>query len=267
MYYQFKKYTFNFIITPPFTPHIELFYLNPAESIVGKHSFTKEILKVIADYFNGLTYDYINLNLSDSHIDSQPFVWNSFTSRNRYTYLINLNLSQEEIWNNLSSEKRKSINKAEKDDVKIIPSTDFKKVYDLILSSLSRNDLAKNAGIIKNIIFGNDFAENIISYTAYHHNKAIAASFCLVNQSKAIYLFGGFDSENKHHGAGVSCMWHSILKAKSMNLNYFDFEGSMNEAIERYFREFGGELKAYICVEKIKPALQFLLKISGKKLI
>ncbi|MCC6372738.1 MAG: hypothetical protein IT236_17165 [Bacteroidia bacterium] len=79
-----------------------------------------------------------------------------------------------------------------------------------------------------------------------------------------MYLFGVFDSENKHHGAGVSCMWQSILKAKEMGLSHFDFEGSMNEKIERYFREFGGELVPYFCIEKIKPSLSAVLKLKGQ---
>ena len=79
-----------------------------------------------------------------------------------------------------------------------------------------------------------------------------------------MYLFGGFDSENKHHGAGVSCMWQSILKAKDLNLQYFDFEGSMNETIERYFREFGGDMIQYACVEKINPILKTMLTLTKR---
>lgn len=265
VYYIFKKYNFNFVITPPFSPNIELFVVNPAESIVGKNSFIKDNLNLVADYFKALNVDYINLNLSQNDVDSQPFIWKSFNSRNRYTYLIDLLKPETELLENLSSEKRKSLNKAQKDELKIEASYNHKLVFDLVIQSLDRNDKAKNTEIIKKIIF--DFANptNSFAFVAYQNGKAIASSFCLIQQSKAIYLFGGFDSENKHHGAGVSCMWQSILKAKELNLTHFDFEGSMNEAIERYFREFGGELKSYICIEKIKPALQFLLILSGKK--
>ena len=167
------------------------------------------------------------------------------------------------MWANLSSEKRKSLNKAEKDKLEISETKDYEKVYELVLKSLSRNDLLKNTGIIKNILFSFAKPENAYAFTASNNGIAIGTSFCLIYKDTALYLFGGFDSDNKHHGAGVSCMWQSILKAKALGLKYFDFEGSMNENIERYFREFGGELVSYSCVEKIKPALNAVMKLKG----
>jgi hypothetical protein len=266
-YYVFKKAIYNFIISPPFTPDIDLFYVNPSASVVGRNSFNKDILTVIADYFNTLKADHISLNLPVNVVDTQPFIWKDYNSRNRYSYLIGLSKTKEELWDTLSSEKRKSINKAQKDNLVITETEDYKQVYSLISKSLERNDLLKNAAVIKNILFSFASKNNSFAFLATHNNMPIGATFCVINGDKAVYLFGGMDSEKSHHGAGVSCMWHSILKAKELNLNYFDFEGSMNPAIERYFREFGGELTPYFCVEKTKPAVKILLKLKKHKLL
>lgn len=267
IYFVFKKFKFQFIITPPFTPDIQLTYINPAESVVGKNSFTKDILALLADYFNQLKSPFISLHLPKGIVDSQPFIWKGFASKLRYTYLVDLSKTTEELWDNLSSEKRKSINKAVKDELQIKQSDNAALVYDLIVQSLDRNDQAKNLGILKKIIF--DFANstNSFAFLAYQNEKPIGATFCLINQTSAVYLFGGFDSANKHHGAGVSCMWQSILKAKQLGLRYFDFEGSMNSSIERYFREFGGDLHSYVCVEKINPLLNLGLTLKKEKLV
>jgi hypothetical protein len=263
IYYRFNKFVFPFIITPPFSPNIDLFYLNPSESVVGVNSFNKEILAVVADYFDGLGVSYLNINLPDTTVDTQPFTWKGFTSKNRYSYLIDLALSKEELWDNLSTEKRKSLNKASKDELVVTETTDFQLVYSLIVRSLARNNKAKNLAVIKNILFSFATPANSYAFVASNKGVAVGATFCVVDKQKAIYLFGGFDSENKHHGAGVSCMWQSILKAKELNLKYFDFEGSMNRSIERYFREFGGKLTPYFCVEKIKTGLNLLMKLKG----
>lgn len=261
-YYTFKKSIFKFVISAPFSPNIDLFYINPSASVVGKNSFNKEVSETVAYYFDSLNVPYININLPDKVIDTQPFIWKGYLSRTRFSYLIDLKKEESVLWDNLSSEKRKSINKAVKDGLVIEQSTNHELVYSLIIKSLERNELAKNKDIIKNILFSFSNQQNSFAFVAYNNSLPIGATFCVVNDNKAIYLFGGFDSENKHHGAGVSCMWQSILTAKKMGLNYFDFEGSMDPKIERYFREFGGELISYFTVQKIKPLLKMMLRIK-----
>ena len=265
IYYTFKKSLFNFVITPPYTPNIDLFFINPAESVVGINTFVKEVLECLAAYFISLRADYVSINLPDNFIDSQPFIWKGFTSRNRYSYLIDLSQSEETLWNNLSTEKRKSINRAVKDALVIKESTDYKQVHDLIVQSLERNEVAKNMHILHNMLFSFSSPSNSFAFIAYQDEKPIGASYCVISNNRAVYLFGGFDAANKHHGAGVSCMWQSILKARRLNLTYFDFEGSMNMAIERYFRDFGGELRSYMCIEKVKPLLGTLMNLTGRK--
>lgn len=261
-YFTFKKSIFTFIITPPFSPDIGLFYINPSESVVGKNSFNKEVSQNLTIYFESLNADYLNLNLPKEITDTQPFTWNKYLSRNRYSYLLELSRSKEELWDNLASEKRKSINKAIKDGLVIKETQDAELAYSLIIQSLERNYIAKNTAIIKNILSFLGNSEKAFSFVAYQNELPVGATFCMVSKTKAVYIFGGFNFENKHHGAGVSCMWQSILKAKEMGLSYFDFEGSMNPAIERYFREFGGELTPYFNVQKVKPVLSALLKLK-----
>jgi len=261
-YYRFKKLFFSFVISPVFVPNIDLFVLDPTTSIVSKNSFNKEIMTAMADYFIGLNVDYINLNLPLNFSDTQAFTWKGFTSKVRYTYILNLSQSEEKLWDGLSTEKRKSINKAAKDGLIIEETTHYEQVYALIMQSLTRNDKARNADIIKKILHNYANNLNAIAVVASKNNVPIAATFCLVVDNKALYIFGGFNAENKHHGAGPACMWKSILRAKELGLELFDFEGSMNAQIERYFREFGGVLTPYYCVERIKPLLSAALKFK-----
>lgn len=263
IYFRFKKKGLTFIITPPFSPNSALFYINPAESIVGKNSFDKDVSMLLAEYFDALGVPYFNLYLPYHAVDTQPFTWKGFTAKTRYSYLINLHQSEEMLWNNLSSEKRKSLNKAQKDGLEVKETEDYKTVFALIMQSLERNDKDRNEQVIKNILFSFADKKNAIAFIASQNGKAIGASFCVIDRNRAVYIFGGFDSVNKHHGAGVSCMWNSILNAKARGLDIFDFEGSMNISIERYFREFGGELTPYYCAEKIKPWLKMPLKWLG----
>jgi lipid II:glycine glycyltransferase (peptidoglycan interpeptide bridge formation enzyme) len=263
IYYVFKRASFDFIITPPFSPDSALFYVNPAESTVSRNSFSKDLMGAIADHFKKQKAVYLSLNFPREINDVQPLLWKGFYARTRYTYHLHLHRSEEELWANLSSEKRKSLNKASKDGLEIKPTNDAELVYRMITKSLSRNKKDKNLTVIRNITKTYCTEGKSIAYVAYVNGEPVAATFCLIGQKKATYLFGGYDAVRAHHGAGVSCMWRSILEAKARGLELFDFEGSMDKNIERYFREFGPELVPYHCVEKIRPLMKLLLNIKG----
>lgn len=265
VYYRFKKAILNFIITPPFTPNIGLFYLNPSESVVGQNTFNKEIATLLADYFTGIGADYLEISLPGTFKDVQPFVWKGYMVTPRFSYLLALDRSTEELWANLSSEKRKSINKANKDGIEIFEANDYKVVYNLVVKSLSRNSVHKNDAALRYILLEYAKQGNHICYIAKNKDKTIATVFCIIEGHTAVYLFGGYDSEGSHHGAGVACMWQCLLKAKEINLNYFDFEGSMNKNIERYFREFGGELVQFPVVLKTSGIAKPLIAIKNRK--
>lgn len=263
LYYTFHKFRFRCIISPPFTPDISLFYLNPSDSVVGKATFLKNIATLLADYFDTRKAAFVQLNLPHHFIDTQPFIWKGYLSRNRYSYLVDLDASPDQLRANMASEKRKSLSKAAKDGLTVQTEIDPEIIYPLICQSLDRNGIHANRQIIRKIVFSFAGKDVAIARVAKQGNQPLGATFCLVSQQQAIYLFGGFDAENKHHGAGVSCMWNSMLDARERGLKWFDFEGSMNPAIERYFREFGGSLTPYFNVQKTSRLMKLLLSMKG----
>jgi hypothetical protein len=263
-YFKFSKAIFNMVITPPFTPNIGLCFVNPAESVVGKNSFSKEILTAVADYFDQLKSDLTDLALPAHVMDTQPFTWRGFQSSLRYSYWLDLSQTEEELWNKLSSEKRKSINRAQKENIQTELVTDRQEVYQLILASLSRHHVLKNKSIIQKIVLNPDLANHSFAFLAKEKTIPTSATFCTVSGDTAVYLFGGTADPSGNNGSGVSCMWQSILHAKKLGLAKFDFEGSMQPGIERYFREFGGNLVPYAAIEAKRPVLRALLNMRKK---
>ena len=65
-------------------------------------------------------------------------------------------------------------------------------------------------------------------------------------------------------------MWEAIKFTKEeLGLNQFDFEGSMIQPVEQFFRKFGGKLTPYYTVSWTKPSaklLQAARSIIGKGL-
>ena len=70
-----------------------------------------------------------------------------------------------------------------------------------------------------------------------------AASYFVYDEKCCYYLIGGGDPELRTSGASSLLMWEGIKFASTVS-GSFDFEGSMIEPIERFFRAFGDTLLA-----------------------
>ena len=75
-------------------------------------------------------------------------------------------------------------------------------------------------------------------------NSVVAIALTADAGNKAYYVFGGVKREEKNNSLGPAALFNAILFAKQNDRTVFDFEGSMIPEIERYFRQFGGELVA-----------------------
>lgn len=257
-----KRSGLTYIITPPYTPHIGLCYVNPAQSRSNSLTFDKEVITLVRDHLNSLKAKLLTIALPFTVGDTQPFYWDKFKVVPNYTYRLGLNRTEDELFNNLTSEKRKSIKRAEKDEVKIELCKDYKIVKALIEKTFSRKDKKVSEQYLQKILFQFANERNSFAFVAYKDGKPSAATFCIHYNRTSYYLFGGYDENNKHHGSGVSCMWKSILHAKKIGIETFDFEGSMLQEVEKYFREFGGEMIPYYTVNKAWLPIEVLLKLK-----
>ncbi|PKP18952.1 MAG: hypothetical protein CVU05_12420 [Bacteroidetes bacterium HGW-Bacteroidetes-21] len=255
----FKKMFFPAYRTPLFTPYAGLWIDNPSKNKANYNSTEKKIITEISDFLASKTA-LISIAFSSGFTDFQPFIWKKFKVIPNYTYLIPLDQSIETISGAMTPERRNDIKKAEKDGITVNKTNDMNIVLSLVNNSLDRQNSNSYNDYIKKILFEFANPNHSFAFVAYHDGKPIATSFCIFDQEKTYYLLGGYDSSNKHSGAGASCIWNSILLSKEMGLKCFDFEGSMLKPIESYFRGFGGNLTPYFTVNKAPFLAEVLLK-------
>jgi Acetyltransferase (GNAT) domain len=74
-----------------------------------------------------------------------------------------------------------------------------------------------------------------------------AGAFFVWDAERLYYLVGGSDTALRSSGGMSLVIWDGIKLAGSLGLR-FDFEGSMIEPIERFFRGFGGTPEPYLHV-------------------
>lgn len=89
-----------------------------------------------------------------------------------------------------------------------------------------------------------------------------AAAYIIWDENSAYYLMGGGNPELRTSGATSLVMWEAIKFASDVT-KHFDFEGSMLEPVERFFRAFGAEQVPYFQISRMSRRMKLLR--AGKK--
>lgn len=264
---QEKKFLgFRFLSNPPYTPSIGPWYITNRKSPFREAEFERNLISKFSEFIEAYNAGIKSVILSYEIPDVLPFIWKNFKVTPQYTYLINLDITTKEIWDGFSSDKRNLIRKAEKDQISVEKITDYQSVMEMLKKTYERKGIKDTYNQLNSILF--DFANstNSFAYGAYLNNKIITVAFCVFDQKKAYYLLGGHDPENKHNGAGAAVIWESIKEAKRLNLECFDFEGSMIPQIEKFFKGFGGKLTSAFRINKAYFPIEIILKVFKRNL-
>jgi len=263
--YKQRKFGLNIYRNPPFTPLIGPCLQVKATKHVYAMGIWKEALSSIASFIEKLPYAVVSLSLDRRVVDTQPFYWRKFKVIPGYTYVLNLRKDKEVLKGDMSSSLRNDLRKAQKDGLQVEKSKDLNQVKSLVEKTFSRQDM-RSSEYLGRVLFQFAKESNSFAFITYQNGQPSATAFCVHDDRTAYYLLGGYDYENKHHGAGPLAMWSSIQYAKDLGLEWFDFEGSMVPQIERFFRGFGGELTPYYRVNKARLPLEIPLKFMKREL-
>ncbi len=189
-----------------------------------------------------------------------PFYWAGFEQTTRYTYTIDNLTEPNTIWENMEKNIRTDIRKAEKslivrDDLEL---DQFMPLHRMVFSRqgkalpyppelVERIDRACSERGCRKIFFAED-----------SNGRLHAAVYIIWDNLSAYYLMGGGDPEVRSSGATSLCVWEAIKFASTV-ASRFDFEGSMIEPIEKYFRAFGAVQTPYFRVWKFNSTYSKIL--------
>jgi hypothetical protein len=255
-----------FGITPPYTQDIGLTFNHSATNKATINSLFKQLHEEIAIYLIYKKLVLFNIVFPTQFFDAQPYLWNDCEASLKYSYHIDLNQSIETIESNFSSERRKNISKAKKDGLEARLSYNFPLLYEMTFTTLALKKADSNSEILRNLFFDYATEENAFGFITYKDNKPSAMVFMLKDVQATYYLFGSYDKENQHEGAGALAMYSAIEHAKKLGLSTFDFSGSMIPSVEKYFRGFGGDLIPMMQIVKASKKGKILLRLRRRKI-
>ena len=258
-YYVRKKGLWNLISNPHFTPYCGPFIKYPeGQKTTTRIAFEHRAYRELIDQLPSFSEYSQNFHLQFSN--ALPFQWSGFTETNRYTYLLSLEQYEKELRSGLRENNRKQIKKAEK-TIEISETNDA-----LLLQGILQQSIENK--------IETSYFERMIAYVEKHNCGKVwkategenvhAVLLCISDKQSAYYLLGGNAQEFKNSGAMSLLTWNALLHFKQLGIKHFNFEGSSIEAVEKYFRGFGGELVSFKRLEKQNSkSLEVAKKLKG----
>ena len=167
-----------------------------------------------------------------------------------YTYIIDHNKNIDELYKGLRQNIRREIKKAER-RVEIKSVKDHEHFFKVYKETFERQNMKtpidkKTFLNFDNLVIKNS-GRTILG--AFDQEQLCSAVYILNGINQDHYLMGGTKNADRNSGAPSMLLWKCISNAIKRNKS-FNFEGSMNSTIIRYFRNFGGDLTPYFRIFK-----------------
>lgn len=250
-FYMVKKRIYKEIKMPLLTqklgPYIKY---PPTQKYYKKLSLEKYVINEIIDALPKT--DAFTQNLDGTITNWLPFFWRNFKQTTRYTYVIE-NQNFEEVTKEFDNSPRNRLKKSAKYGIEICESDDIKTFYEVNTITYNRKglEIPYSFDLVQKL-YANCQKNNAckILFAKTKEGKVIAAGFFVFDSKTMYYLMGGIDPKYKDYGAMDTILFEAIQFAIKNN-KVFDFEGSMVESVEKYFRGFGAIQKMYFSIYKI----------------
>lgn len=244
-----KRYGLRILGQPTLTqtlgPWIESASDSPQERLAReKDLFTKLISRLPK-------YDLFRQNFHSNVTNWLPFYWSGFTQTTHYTYALDHISDTQRILDRMSSSTRKRIQRAER-SLTVTLHDDVEDVLRMATLTFQRQNL--RLPYSPDLLYRLDDAATrnakrlAISCTDDEGNVHSSA-YIVGDERRAYLLVSGIDPIYRQFESGLLLQWSGIKAAAAFTKTY-DFEGSMIEGIESFYRRFGATQTPYSSVTK-----------------
>ena len=261
-----KKLGVGMIRTPMLTPYMGplVFFpkdLKESNADGFEHETVAELMKQIPDA------KVWNLSLQPGMKQAGLFKKHKLEPKVQQTFLLELNEDEETLLQNMKDATRRNIRIAEGEVTVSNSPANLKDLY-----NFQKNTLEKKGGKVS---FSYNYMERIMEacvandatalWTAKDAKGEIQAIVWQVwDEERSYYFMGGQNPNTNSYRAMSLLLWHTIKEAKARGNKIFDLEGSMDEGVERFFRNFGGDRALYMILMK-NTSLRWKLKQAIRK--
>ena len=239
-----------------------------SKNVNGDYGAQKRILQDLKEQMK--VFRYIHFSLAPENQYVLPYLWFQYSIEPRFTYRINDLTNLEKLYEGLNKTAKKNI-KAAKNKVSISYEINFTELWEMLNATFKaqnrKNPMSKQ--LVYDIVTMCEREQSGKYICAKDKEGNIhSCAYFVYDENVCYYLLGASDVKYRASGAQSLVLWEGIRFA-SEHSKVFDFEGSMIEGIENFFRQFNCENTVYYDVYKRSLLSEFLhiVKPRIKRLI
>jgi len=251
-----KRYGLTVLSHPPLTQTLGPWLKESKAKYSKRLGQEKDLMNALIDQLP----DFARFSQNWHHAVTNwlPFYWRGYHQTTRYTYRLPDLSDLEAIWHGFRENIRTDIRKAKsRFDLRVRTDLSIDEFLELNVQVFERQGMQTP--------YAKSFVRRLDTACEEHHARKIfiaedekgqrhAGVYIIWDENSAYYLMGGGDPSLRTSGATSLCMWEAIQFAATVTKS-FDFEGSMIEPVERYFRAFGAIQTPYFSITKTPSRL------------
>jgi hypothetical protein len=190
-------------------------------------------------------------HFAPSMLNALPFFWAGYRLEVRYTYRLEGLADRDALWDGLRGNVRREIRKARR-QVDVRDDLGVEQFHEVWAKTFARQGIAPSVTLVELARLDAACAARDASamlFAADASGRVHAVLYVVWDGHAAFHLLSGADPELRTSGASSLLMWEAIERASSRT-DVFDFEGSMLQPVERFFRSFGSRQVPYLRVSR-----------------
>jgi hypothetical protein len=189
-----------------------------------------EFQSAVERFIQQLGADYIYFVTSPGLMDIRPYSWAHYNVKPLYTYKIDLSQGEERVLRNMSDHIRKDVNRAKKNQIRVVES-DKTEDIDQVYASLKRRYAEQRLSFpVKREYMRDLFQEfknsALVIYLAINGEKILGSTICSRYRDTVTALIGGARNSSDDLDVTALIKWEAISHAINNGYRYFELAGA-----------------------------------------
>jgi len=252
-----KKFGVGYLFQPYFVQQLGVF-----SKTAISHEKTKEFLQAIPK-----KYRFAEIRLNESNTLSESFQGIEY-HRN---VILDLNQDYESIRSNYHTNTKRNLAKAESNNLQLVNTVIPYHVVALftdnrgaLLDKWGDAEYARLTHLTKEAV--NRKAASLLGVTEKGVGELLCAAIFMKSNNRITFLFSGLKQEGKDKQA-MTFLLDQVIRQNANTQQTFDFEGSDDDNLARFYLGFGGHEVKYpsYTFNRLSPIGKALLKLWKKR--